>query len=103
MRMEMLPGCCNADIIFDFGGTYATYMNPKMKVNKAKLENQLVNVMRISKHRMIVCTTNDQQTDANELLRKYGFKHSKWMEKDVHPETKIRLWWLEPQEVYHAK
>jgi hypothetical protein len=42
----------------------------------------------------LVVTTNNQQRMVNEVLKGMGFQHTPWMNKLMHPETQVRLWWL---------
>jgi len=87
------PGCCNAEIIFNFGGTEVTE-NDKATISKDSIKAYIER--QYTSGRCLVATTNTDQKEANEALKELGFKHSKWMRKNLHPETKIRLWWREP-------
>ena len=96
MKCVEFPGCCTAFILHDFGGSNLC-AGTKAAVAKTKIEAWLKQVMtNTSGNRCLVIMTNNQQKVANGVLLELGFKHSKWMSKTQHSESKIRLWWKEP-------
>jgi len=97
MKLVEFLGCCTALICHDFGGTPLA-SGKKSKVAKAKIKQWLKEQNRHTLgRRCLVIITNNQQTAANSVLLELGFKHSAWMSKTQHPESKIRLWWKEPK------
>lgn len=91
------PLCCTAVVLKDFGESVVSGGTHK-KPNKVKLKSEIAAKMEMySKYGTTACITaitNSEQTVANEVLKELGFRHSPWMSKKAHPETKIRLWWL---------
>ena len=96
MKLVQFPGCCTAFIGHNFGGTP---LAAGKKSVTAKTEIRQWLKLRINTHGSgcLVVMTNSQQTAANSVLLELGFKHSAWMSKQQHPESKIRLWWKEPK------
>ena len=96
MHLHDFHGCCTATILTGFGGTstaeYGSYKQP----NYSELRDEIVSQLNStpSKFAVVTATTNDQQTIANKVLEDLGFKHSKWMTKTQHSETKLRLWFM---------
>jgi hypothetical protein len=91
MKLEQFPFCCTASIVYDFGGTQVSeHIHNK---SKGAIETYLRSVLKYKEGHLYLAITNSQQKAANSVLKKLGFKHSKWMSKRAHPETKIRLWW----------
>jgi len=97
MKAVEFPGCCTAIICHDFGGTPLA-AGRKSAVAKAKIKEWLKEERHLTLgRRCLVVMTNNQQTAANSVLLELGFKHSAWMSKSQHSESKIRLWWKEPK------
>ena len=96
MKEAGFVGCCTANIIYDLGGTELT-MGRREAPTEDRLKRYLeVRILERAGRKCIVVMTNSQQNVANKVLLELGFKHSKWMSKRQHPETKVRLWWKEP-------
>lgn len=96
MKTKNFPGCCTAVIYHDFGGSNLCAGTTE-DVAREKITTWLNNKIAVSKGwKCIVIITNSEQKIANKVLLDLGFKHSKWMSKNQHPESKIRLWWKEP-------
>jgi hypothetical protein len=96
MRQTDFPGCCTAQILYDLGGTTLS-AGRKSNYRKSDIEDWLDDELKMAEG--TVCTviiTNDTQLQVNNLLVKRGFKHSAWMKKKQHSDSKIRLWWKEP-------
>jgi len=94
LQLDYFPQCCTARVIHSFGGTGTAIFagDVSQKDIEEALERQINQGVDIG-IAMLTCTTNDEQTNANKALLSKGFKHSKWMSKEVHPETRVRLWW----------
>lgn len=94
MKLTDFPACCTATVARGFGESiYAEDGNDE--VSNEQIDVFLKNAEEVQRDlgmAVIVATTNNQQTTANDVLRKRGYKHSKWMKKKQHPHTKIRLW-----------
>lgn len=100
MQLKNYPNCCTAKVLVGFGQTdTADYeIRPagnemSVEVIKSRLGDRL-NTCKNSGYAMLTCITNDQQVNANKALEECGFESSDWMEKDAHPETKVKLWWF---------
>jgi hypothetical protein len=95
MKVQGFPMCCNAHILNDFGGTQLTSGKKKTGTYGQLLED-LDHYIKSYGNKCLVAFTNSEQVLPNKALRYMGFKHSVWMSKAQHPETKLRLWWREP-------
>lgn len=95
METRTFPMCCVAKVVVDFGGTELTSGKSSPNTTK-KLERMLHGIIATEGDNLLVATTNNQQKAANEALTNLGFKHTKWMPKKKHPETKLRMWWRPP-------
>ena len=96
MKLSEFPGCCTAFVAHDLGGTHLS-AGKKGKISKTKIKAWLeAQRKELNGEACIVIITNNDQKAANSALKELGFKHSTWMSKKQHPESKIRLWWKEP-------
>lgn len=98
MQTLEFPHCCTAKLIVDFGeSSIAEGGNGLYSLEQIEeyLEKQLHSWYNKSLALFTVITNNEQKV-ANKALRNLGFNHSKWISKEIHPETKVRLWWKEP-------
>jgi hypothetical protein len=104
MECMRFPGCCAAEVMFNFGGHANCAVG---KYNKRTVDEIKIWIQKIIKARRIsgffpetildptfVVITNDGQTSANKALRELGFSHSPWIKKKQHPDSRIRIWWL---------
>lgn len=94
MVQRNFPNCCTMKILSDLGGTaISDFGNKDYSTEDIKIE--LLGRIKNDSRGMacFVVATNNEQKNANRALKELGFKHSKWMSKDNHPETKVRLWW----------
>lgn len=106
MISKSFPHCCTAKIIMDFGES-AVAEGGNFEVDPEELEHKIVRKIEFYANEdvfgetvaLVTAITNTEQKTANKVLRKIGFKHSKWMDKKAHPETKIRLWWYHVKEI----
>jgi hypothetical protein len=97
MQLLEFPHCCTAKLIVDFGESDVAEGGDR-EVTYGEVRNYVQGQVQSFYNRqlaMIVATTNSQQTVANKVLEDLGFKHTKWMSKRQHPETRVRLWWKE--------
>ncbi len=95
-KIESFPSCCTARVLVDFGESEVADWGDH-EVTTATMKSSIkrqIESWRSYGIAMLTATTNNEQPTANKVLRDLGFKHSKWMSKDIHPETKVRLWWL---------
>jgi len=99
MQIVDFPVCCTAHIITGLGETPVAEGGFK-EITRTEILNELKQWANLyDYHAMFVATTNDQQTTANKVLRELHFKHSVWMKKEQHPETKVRLWFINIKEL----
>ena len=97
MNTVNFPACCTAIIINNFGES-AVAEGGNKKYTEEQIEKYIketVDLHRQFGKALAVVTTNSEQTVANKVLRKLKFKHSKWVSKKQHAETKVRIWYLE--------
>lgn len=100
MNISGIDSCCTARILSGFGRAAAA-MNPeeydaakRFPNTKEALLNELLSAKRTG-NAVVIAFTNNKQHEGNKLLREVGFKRTKWMSKEQHPETKLRLWWFQ--------
>lgn len=95
MIITNFPGCCVAKVIHNFGGTNVTE-GIKETISIDEIKKRLLDITFRYYGCILIATTNSEQKEANKALKEMGFKHSKWIPKQAHSETKVRLWWREP-------
>lgn len=96
MEIRDFPYCCTAQLMVGFGESeVAEGGDFKMSLEdmKSRISMQM-NYWVEEDCAMVVATTNSEQKTANKALKELGFDCSEWMYKSQHPETKVRLWWL---------
>lgn len=92
MRCKEFPHCCTAHVIVDFGESIIAE-GGNHPITKDVIKAYIKMKARIyDHHAFLTATTNNEQKTANKALAELGFKHSKWMIKEQHPQTKVRLW-----------
>ena len=96
MDSRDFPGCCTAEVLFDFGGTVLSSGQKRARGKQVMRAYIKKRIKYSAGKRCLIAITNDSQTAANSVLREMGFSHSPWMKKLQHPESKIRLWYLTP-------
>lgn len=94
-KIKDFPYCCTAAILYNFGESYAAagggYEPDAKAFEKTILEE--IKTHKVYGYAMITAITNSQQKCANKVLRRLGFKSSRWMSKTAHQDTKIKLWY----------
>lgn len=96
MYVEDFPGCCNAHVVWGFGGSRAG-QRVKHDIGIDELTTELKGIIKEhGEYRILVVTTNNEQVAANRVLMEQGFARSEWIAKVHHPETKVRIWWRQP-------
>ena len=92
------PHCCTSKLFYDFGESITAEGGSR----KVDYKEELKTVVRLINYhinfRQLACLTaitNNEQKTANKIFRRLGFKHSPWMTKSAHKNTKIRIWWLQ--------
>lgn len=96
MEIKSFPGCCTARIVIGLGNSPAAdnFLSHTNTEEELKQElNQAITSARYIGDAVLVAITNDEQKKANKVLREMGWKHSKWMSKETHRNTKVRLWY----------
>jgi hypothetical protein len=82
-------------IVSQFGHTYAAdHLIEDSSIED--IEDYIMVMMRSSKaygDAAVVCTTNNQQVEVNDLLEEMGFSSTPFMKKLMHPETRVKMWW----------
>ena len=94
LDMAGFPHCCTANLISSFGGTGTAFFTDNVSSDNIvkALEVCIDKTLRQGKA-MVICTTNDEQKEANKALKEVGFSSSKWAKKENHPETRLRVWY----------
>jgi len=98
MKIDSIASCCTAKILsyFQTGPAVGPEdMYPGRDIGRTK--EDLLREMREHKEAgqaMFIAFTNDQQKDANKLLKEVGFKSTKWATKTQHANTRLKLWWF---------
>lgn len=94
-----LPSCCASIFLSRFPDPYEGDF-PLNDEELERLERDLKSTLNNHyKERVVMLITNNAQKQTNRILRKLGFKHTLWMEKEYHKDsTKIRIWWFEPHQ-----
>jgi uncharacterized protein YfdQ (DUF2303 family) len=101
MQITEYRNCCTAQIVYEF--TKCVYNREKatfydVDESSEKIVEYLITQCIEKKHggwATITAITTNNQTEANKALKQLGWKHSRWMSKTRHTESKIRLWWIE--------
>jgi hypothetical protein len=96
MKLASFPGCCTAHVLHNLGGSQLSAGRKSPHTKKDLRDWIQLQVDSYAGRRCFVVMTNDDQTAANSVLKELGFKHSRWMSKQQHPESRLRLWWKEP-------
>lgn len=99
LSTDNFPGCCNAVVIYNFGGT-ANSLWGDNNLHK-DFEDFIKWAVDAYKRVMIVATTNNEQTEVNRVLKEQGFQNIGWMKKENHPNTAFTMWYKVPQ--YNAE
>jgi hypothetical protein len=92
LEVSELEGCCASTNIWGF---------PEYdSLSDEEVEQMTLDVINIIFHdrdtRCVVAITNNNQPEANVVLDRCGFKHTRWMSKPEHEDdTEIRMWWWE--------
>ena len=96
-RHTDLRYCCTATLLYDFGESEVSEGGPYESDFETELSNTIDIINRYLLFRDKACLmaiTNSEQSVANKVFTTLKFRHSAWMTKDAHKETKIRIWWL---------
>lgn len=92
------PSCCTGSILVGFGKTATgdhVSQSASAMMTERSLVRDLIGHMRRAAQRgeaFITCTINSDQQLANSVLRKLGWRPSKWMTKRNHRNTQVRVW-----------
>ena len=90
LTIQEFPGCCNAYIISNFGGTSTAFI--RRPLTQKQIEKDLNYYIEFYGGKLLTATTNNKQITANRALKACGFKRTPYMDKLHHPETKLALW-----------
>jgi hypothetical protein len=92
--IKAFPFCCTARILCNFGESI-TSEGGAIEVDAGSMEKEVQ--AHIEHYRgsiaLLVATTNNQQKTAYKVLKKLGFKSTKWISKNTHGDTKVKMWW----------
>ena len=91
MEIEDFPCCCTAKVLKNFGETHVTEGQFVKEEEKALEERIVKYTNRYSSLAVLTTITNSEQKTANKVLKKLGFKSTKWLKKVQHKETKINI------------
>jgi hypothetical protein len=103
MKIDSINSCCTAKILscFEEGkgnyveavGNDGMYKGRSIGTTKQDLLKELL-ASKLSGYAMVIAFTNDKQVEANAMLREVGFKGTRYAKKGLHPNTKLKLWWM---------
>lgn len=102
MKVSEYPGCCTAVVLSGFGNSQTGERGLEVPADghspeeferlvKQKLDYYLGTMGKA----VVTCTLTDEQDKEAKVLKKLGFKHSRWISKRAHRETRLRLYWKE--------
>jgi len=94
MVTKEFPYCCTMKILAGFGQSEVAEGGSLIvheDTIRAFIERKKEEYNHLA---ALVITTNTEQTIVNKVLVSMGFKKTKWMSKDQHSNTKVRIWWL---------
>lgn len=96
MFMRDFPYCCTANILCEFSSNQLKPLETQYTVEAIR-NYTIDSCLRLKNGgwALVVATTTDGQVNANKALEELGFKHTEWIEKTKHPESKVRMWWIE--------
>jgi hypothetical protein len=98
MKIDFVDSCCTAKII--------SYLEPAEAVGSkdqypgtdiGDTEEALLKTLKDEKlkgNAMVIAFSNNKQKKANKMLKKLGFKSTRWATKTKHSQTKLKLWWF---------
>lgn len=93
MYLEDFPYCCTAKVLCDFPVDDDFADNEDVK----GIDDWIRRNVHYCVHDgvgLITATTTNQQKIVRLLLKKHGFKSTKYFSKDMHEETRLKLWYL---------
>lgn len=106
MLVKDFPNCCTLSVIVGLGGSSDANVGRFQDYSERHLHDELESKeIRIANegHSAAVVTTTTEQKAANKVLRERGYRHSAWMSKELHPETKLRIWWKPVEEMKNER
>lgn len=95
MENRVLPYCCTGEI-FGKMGESAAAQGPMTTPNLEELKEEIRELRRTKRdqgYAFVMCTVNDQQPQAIQMLEDLHFQSSDWMTKTYHPETRVKIFW----------
>lgn len=109
MRIVDMPGCCTARVLVHFGQERNSVygMDGEENVNQKEL-NRLLTYYKRYGIAYIIATLTENQTKGIQLLKDNGFKHTEFVEKPRHVDSKVAVFTLnlrrwEPKEEGEVK
>jgi hypothetical protein len=102
MKVSEYPGCCTAVVLSGFGNSQTGMRGHDVPAGGHSPEEferlvkyKLDYCLRDMGKAIVTCTLTDEQDKEAKVLKKLGFKHSRWISKRAHKETRLRLYWKE--------
>lgn len=83
MYTQGFPNCCTARIITNFEGS-------EKDIDEYLQRTELASRGGFG---ILTAITTDKQVYAIAVLKKRGWKSSRWAKKKAHPDTRIKLWY----------
>lgn len=94
MKEHDFPGCCTATILTGFGECKTADYRLRHNMNTLAVDLKRAEIdAKEDGKAVLLAITNSDQKEARKILRAAGWKRTRALEKDAHPETTITLWW----------
>lgn len=99
MLRKEFPSCCTAGILIGMGRSSvgngeSQIHSPTGWDSDLEVAQELKRKMRTEqdlRHALLTAVVNSHQKQVLRVALKMGWKASKWMSKEQHPETKVKL------------
>lgn len=103
MYLQQMPHCCTAKLAIAFdemngqGQPGAAMSNtfPESRTVVLKWVREKIIKCKRDGEAILLFNTKHDQVMINEVLLLLGAKHTPWLTKTKHLETKLRTWWFE--------
>lgn len=98
IQIRSFPFCCTAKVLCNFGET-RTSEGGSHSVEYERIKYEVARLMRshltvgYGTDAILTAITNNEQKVANKVLRELGWKSTKFVSKQAHPDTKVKLWY----------
>lgn len=97
MDLADYPSCCTVEVLYGMGrtltGDHRSQRNTFWDGDRDMAREILSKMMRAKRQGIaaLSCAINSEQVQANRVLKTLGWVPTRWMTKDNHPDTQVRL------------